>query len=376
MTKGNRLTPNIMVIDDTPINLKLLGEMLQEQGYHVRTFQRAAAAIASALKNPPDLILLDITMPEMNGFEACTHMKNNNILKDIPVIFISALTETNDKITAFEVGGVDYITKPFEFAEVNARVSTHLRLCQLQGQLAEHNQLLETRVLDQVAEISNAQRSTIVALSKLAESRDDETGGHIERTQIICKLLAKQLQNNPRYAAEIDETFICNIYYSSTLHDIGKVGITDTILLKNGPLTSEEFNVMKSHTIIGAKTMQIVSSTYPNNEFMNLGIAIARYHHEKWDGSGYPEGLAGDEIPLAARIMAVADVYDALRSVRPYKNAFSHEKCIEIILEGSGKHFDSGVVDAFMEVEEQIDAIRKEVQILEESLKYSCVDAI
>ncbi len=347
----------IMVVDDTPANLKLLGEMLQSEGYRVLAFPRGQMALNAAAKKPPDLILLDINMPEMNGFEVCKRLKANDELNEIPVIFISALADTPDKVKAFSAGGVDYVTKPFEFEEIRARVQTHLGLRKFQTDLKTHSLRLEALVREKVREISESQLATILALSKLTESRDDDTGGHIERTQSCCKVLAVTLRTHLRYADRIDDMFIENIYYAAPLHDIGKVGISDSVLLKPGPLTAEEFNVMKTHSVIGSDTLQSVHARYPRNVFLQMGIAIARSHHEKWDGTGYPDGLVGCEIPLAARIMAVADVYDALRTKRPYKPAFPHEKCAAIIGEGAGRHFDPAVVEAFRRVEDVLIAL-------------------
>ena len=343
----------IMIVDDTPANLMLVQEILQAQGYRVLAFPRGNMAINAAAKNPPDLILLDIMMPDMNGFEVCKILKTDETLREIPVLFISALSDTADKVRAFCAGGVDYITKPFQLEEVQARVATHLRLRRLQLELEKHNLHLAELVKEKVLEISDSQLATIVALAKLAESRDDETGQHIERTRTFCKILTEKLRDNPRFRGDIDDTFIENIFYASPLHDIGKVGIPDKIFLKPGKLTAEEFEVMKSHTMIGANTLLAARGKYPRNAFINTGIAIARSHHEKWDGSGYPDGLVGEDIPLSARIMAVADVYDALRSERPYKLAFTHEKSCEIIIAGTGRHFDPAVIDAFKALESE-----------------------
>ena len=350
-----------MVVDDTPANLKLLQEMLQAKGYRVLAFPGGKIALSAAAKSPPDLILLDINMPEMDGFEVCRRLKADKALKEIPVIFLSALTDTTDKVKAFSVGGVDYVSKPFHFEEVNARVEIHMRLHKLQVELEKHNDHLESLVKEKVREISDSQLATIHALSKLAESRDDETGQHIERTQTFCRCLAEKLRANPHYADSINDTFIENIYHASPLHDIGKVGISDTILLKPDKLSAEEFEIMKTHTTIGARTLQSVRSRYPGNTFLNMGIDIARSHHEKWDGSGYPDGLAGEAIPLCSRIMAVVDVYDALRSKRPYKAAFTHEKACGIILEGAGKHFDPELLNAFTAVEPEFAEIREQM---------------
>lgn len=352
---------SIMVVDDNPANLNLLRDMLESNNYRVLAFPNGRKALTAAARNPPDLILLDIKMQEMDGFEVCKRLKADDVLKEIPVLFISALAEVKDKVMAFSVGGVDYVTKPFQFEEVNARVETHLRLRKMQRELEKYNLHLEELVNEKVREISDSQLATILAVSKLAEYRDDETGHHIERTRTFCKVLADHLRRNSRYTASIDDIYVERIYQAAPLHDIGKVGILDNILLKPDKLTAEEFAIMKTHAVIGARTLQTVRSKYPKNAFLNMGIALTHYHHEKWDGNGYPDGLAGEDIPLAARIMAIADVYDALRSKRPYKPAFTHEKSCEIILEGSGKHFDPAAVDSFRAVESEFAEIQQQI---------------
>jgi putative two-component system response regulator len=349
----------VMVVDDTPENLNLLRDMLQGTGYKVLAFPDGRMFLNAVTKHPPDLILLDINMPGMDGFEVCKHIKADERLREIPVLFISALTEVTDKVKAFEAGGVDYITKPFQFEEVRSRVGTHLRLSKMKLLLEQHNLHLQDLVIEKTQEIFDSQMATVLALSKLAEYRDDETGHHIERTRTFCKVLAQQLQHNPRYSQSISDDYVENIFHVAPLHDIGKVGIPDSILLKPGRLTPEEFGIIKSHPVIGANTLKSVRTKYPNNVFINMGIAVAHSHHEKWDGSGYPDGLAGEDIPLAGRIMSLADVYDALRSKRPYKLAFSHEESCSIILKGAGKHFDPAVIAAFKDVESMFAEIHK-----------------
>lgn len=262
------------------------------------------------------------------------------------MIFISALTDVDEKVKAFEVGGVDYVTKPFQFEEVKARIETHLKLHILTLDL-------EKQVQEQIKEISDSQMNMIFALAKLAELRDDETGKHIERVQAYCGLLTIALFALPQYQAQMDRNFQQMIFFASPLHDIGKVGIADAILQKTGKLTVEEFKIMKTHTTIGARKLAEVHKRYPHNNFISMGIAIARSHHENWDGSGYPDGLHGEEIPLSARIMALADVYDALRARRVYKPAFSHEQSCEIILGERGKKFDPGLCDVFGDLREE-----------------------
>jgi putative two-component system response regulator len=296
-------------------------------------------------------------MPEMDGYEVCSRLKQDPALREIPVVFLSALDAPDSKVRAFEVGGVDYVTKPFHFEEVRARVETHLRLRRLQLLLAAQNRRLQDLVEDQVREISDSQMATIFALARLAESRDKGTGKHIERVQIYCRLLATHLRDNPRHAAIVNEEFVENIFRASPLHDIGKVAIRDGVLLKPGPLTAAEFDEMKSHTTLGARTLEEVQRAYPGNAFLRIGIEIARSHHERWDGSGYPHGLAGTQIPLSARIMAVADSYDAGRSRRLYKPAQPHAECCAAIQRRAGTYLDPDVVQAFRCAEREFSSV-------------------
>jgi len=350
-TTSDVVQESILIVDDTPANLQVLAEMLKNRGYKARPVPSGKLAIQASQSDPPDLILLDITMPDMDGFQVCQRLKEDKKLKDIPVIFVSALNETLDKVKAFSVGGVDYITKPFQFEEVQARVDTHLKLRRLQTELEMYNQNLQELVQSKVKEISDLQLSMIFAMAKLAESRDYQTGKHLDRVRTICRVIADKLSESSHYKDRVSPDYMNNIFHASPLHDIGKVGIPDSILLKPGKLSPDEFEIMKKHTSIGAETLSAVRGQYPKNAFLNMGIAIARSHHEKWDGNGYPDGLAGDDIPLSARIVAVADTYDALISLRPYKPPFSHEKACDIIMQESGSHFDPGVVEIFVYLE-------------------------
>lgn len=361
MSENQLARPSITIVDDIPANLGLLDNMLRDGGYHVYAFPAAGMAIRAADKNPPDLFMLDINMPGIDGYEACRLIKADPQLKDIPIIFISALNEPWDKVKAFNLGGVDYVNKPFQFEEVLARVATHIKMHRMQKELESYNILLENRVANQVKEIADSQLATIMALAKLAESRDDDTGQHLERVQAFFRVMVGHLSLNGKYHDFSEDAFNQNSHYACALHDIGKVGIPDAILLKPDRLTPEEFQVMKKHTYIGSDTLQSVHEKYPNNNLVKMGITITRWHHERWDGTGYPDGLAGEEIPLAARIMAAVDVYDALRSQRPYKEGFSHEKSLAIILEGKGLQFDPDIVNALLEVEKQFEKIFNEM---------------
>jgi len=352
---------SLLVVDDTPANLELLSQMLGERGYRVRPVLTGELALQSARAEPPDLVLLDLRMPGMDGVEVCRRLKQVDALRDVPVIFISALTDTEEKIKAFEAGGVDYITKPFQIQEIEARVHTHLRLRRALLDVARYNAYLEQLVDQKVREISDSQFATIFAMVKLSESRDDETGTHIWRVRDYCKVLAEAMRDVPEFRDVLTERFVADLYNAAPLHDIGKVGIPDAILLKPRPHTSEESQVMKTHTTIGAKTLREVSNKYPENTFLALGAQIAASHHERWDGSGYPDGLRGEAIPLVAQIMAVADVYDALRSHRKYKPAFSHDVSTRTILEGDGRtlpsHFHPRILPAFRKCAADFDAV-------------------
>jgi putative two-component system response regulator len=314
--------------------------MLKQRGYATQSVSHGKLVLETARSNPPDLVLLDINMPEVDGYVICKALKADEQLRGIPVIFICGLTESIDKVKAFSAGGVDYITRPFRVEEVDARVETHLKLRRFMANL-------ENLITPGMKELSDSQMAIVMTMAKLAQSRDDDTGTHIERVQNYCKLIATRLGEQPKYRAGIDREIIDLIYTSSALHDIGKVGIPDEILLKADRLSPDEFEVMKKHTIIGVETLERVRRSYPNNTFLSSGIAIARSHHERWDGSGYPDGIAGSDIPLSARIMSIADVYDGLKSKRSYKEPRSHEECCEIIFKGSGTQFDPDVVEAF-----------------------------
>ena len=341
-----------MVVDDVPEILSLLTTMLSRSGYQVITCASGAEALVEADKNPPEVILLDILMPEMDGFQVCDLLQHNPKLKDIPVIFTSGLDDTDNKVKAFRAGGVDYITKPFHLEELEARVWTQIRLHMLKRSLAA--QKLQE---EKIKALSVAQQATIFALAKLAEYRDEDTGTHLERVREYCRILAENLRVSSSYAAIIPVDFAEHIYHASPLHDIGKVAIPDGILLKPGKLTPEEFAIIMKHPVVGGEYLQDVYNNYCSNVFIGMGIEIALYHHERWDGKGYPDGLIGKNIPLSARIMAVADCYDALRADRCYRKGFPHQQVKAMIIEESGSHFDPVVCNAFLALEEEFEMI-------------------
>jgi putative two-component system response regulator len=296
--------------------------------------------------------LLDVMMPDMDGYEVCSHLKSGPSTADIPVIFLTAKSQVEDEEKGFKLGAVDYITKPISAPIVLARVKTQLTLKAAADFLRDENAFLEFEVQRRTEEVSTIQDVTILAMASLAETRDNETGNHIRRTQNYVQALAMQLRDSGRFLDYLSKENIKMLYKSAPLHDIGKVGIPDNILLKPGKLMPQEFEIMKTHTTLGrdaiAAAEQLLDSP---SSFLQCAREIAYSHQEKWDGSGYPEGLKGDAIPISARLMAVADVYDALVSRRVYKEPLPHEDAVEIIRRGRGSHFDPEMVDAFLAID-------------------------
>jgi putative two-component system response regulator len=354
------LRTTVLVVDDTPDNVALLSGLLKST-YRVRAAKSGDAAL-KLLHQPgaelPDIVLLDVMMPGMDGYEVCRRLKAEVATRDIPVIFLTALTAQDDETRGLALGAVDYITKPINPAILQARVATHLKVKAYADLLKDQNLRLEQEVAARTREIVAVQDATILMMASLAETRDNETGNHIRRTQHYVKVLAQALQPHPRFAAKLTDRTIELLFKSAPLHDIGKVGIPDHILLKPGRFTPEEFEVMKRHPAIGRDAIRHAERQLGLEvEFMRIAKEIAYGHQEKWDGSGYPEALSGESIPVSARLMAVADVYDALISRRVYKEGMPHEAAATIIIEGRGTHFDPDMVDAFVAVQDEFRAI-------------------
>lgn len=335
----------ILIVDDVPDNIKILADMLREK-YVLAVATSGEAALAEAMgEEPPDLILLDVNMPGMDGYQVCAHLKNNPATRNIPVLFVTIMGGEEDEARGLALGAADYIAKPVNPPLVMQRVHNHLML-------KAHRDNLEQLVRAKTDELLLTRETTIQCMATLAETRDHETGGHIKRTKNYVRLLAQVLAGHPRFEEGIEKAGE-HLYRSAPLHDIGKVGIPDGILFKPGKLGPEEFQIIKGHARIGWEALSHAEKTLGSNSFLGYAAEIAYTHHEKWDGSGYPRGLAGDDIPVSGRLMALADVYDALISRRVYKPPFPHSRAVEIIAEGSGSHFDPAVVEAFKELAEE-----------------------
>lgn len=340
----------ILIIDDSPENLTVLGELLQGAGYRVKVANAGATGLRFAVQEPrPSLILLDIMMPMMDGYEVLLHLRDNPITRDTPVIFLTANDSDADEERAFNDGIADYIVKPIKPAVVLARVRSQLLVRQARHWLQDQNQALEAEVARRMRENELIQAVSIRALAHLAETRDNETGNHIQRTQSYMRLLATRLSRHPRFSATLDNNYIESLARSAPLHDIGKVGIPDHILLKPGKLTPDEWEIMKTHTTLGFDAITLAERDIRTSvAFLAQAKEIVRSHHERWDGTGYPDGLAGDAIPISARLMAMADVFDALISRRVYKEALPFTSVRSIIAEERGRLFDPDIADAFL----------------------------
>jgi putative two-component system response regulator len=352
---GNVRIQTVLIVDDTPDNIALISSALKDR-YRVKAATEGEKALGIAsLDPPPDLILLDVMMPGMDGYEVCRRLKEDPRTGDIPVIFLTARSHEEDEQRGLELGAVDYISKPISPAILLTRVATHLQLKGVRDFLKDKSDYLEQEVARRTQEVGIVQDATMVALGSLAETRDNETGNHIRRTRHSMKILSLRLREEARFAGALPDAAVELLYKSAPLHDIGKVGIPDRILLKPGKLTPEEFETMKTHTTLGRNAIlaaeRLIGSS---NSFLRVAREIAQTHHERWDGRGYPDGTAGSDIVLPGRLMSVVDVYDALISRRVYKPSFPHDVAVAMIREGAGTQFDPDVVAAFLESADEI----------------------
>jgi putative two-component system response regulator len=348
----------IALVDDNPANLRIGKNVLAEK-YAVATAPSAEKMFGLLESNSPAMILLDVDMPEMNGYEAIKILKSKPETKDIPVIFLTARTDSGDELEGLSLGAIDYITKPFQPPLLLKRIEVHLlveaqrkTLEEQAAELKNFNENLQKMVEDKTQNILDLQNAILKTMAELVECRDDITGGHIERTQRGIKILLEGLEKSGVYREETKGWDINLLLQSCQLHDVGKISIDDNVLKKPGKLNDEELFEMKKHVRFGEQIIEKIETMTRESDFLNYAKVFAANHHEKWDGSGYYRGLKGNEIPLLGRIMAIADVYDALTSARPYKKAFTHDEAVRIIIEGSGTQFDPVLVELFANVEE------------------------
>lgn len=343
--------PTILIVDDAPANLSLLGGLLHST-YTVKAVNHGSKALKIAGQEQPDLILLDIMMPDVNGLEVCRQLKAYKHTQHIPVIFLTSKAEVASEEVGMSLGAVDYITRPINPQILLSRVKAHMADATRARTLRVNNEYLEFEVNKRARELAALQQVTILAMASLAEVRDQDTGNHLRRTQHYIRALGNHLCHHPRFSNYLNSNVIDLMFKCAPLHDIGKVGIPDRILLKPGRYVPAEFDIMKTHPVLGYEALlHAEDAAGESMEFLEIAKQIVYSHHEKWDGSGYPQGLVGDAIPISARLMALADVYDALICKRVYKAGMSHEQAAQIILQGKGKHFDPDVVDAFVELE-------------------------
>ncbi len=367
---------HVLVLDDQKSNLQLLSELLSPY-YHVHPFIEAEALFRYLISGKPaDVILLDIVMPEQDGYEVCKLLTKIPEASELPIIFLTALDSHDDEEKGLMYGAADYIAKPFSPNIVLARVRNQANLSRAMRIVQEQNKYLDQRVAERTAdlarkniellarneEVTRTQDATVLALCTLSELRDNDTGKHISRTQRYVRELAMALRVLPQFSPVLDDEMILQLFKSAPLHDIGKVAIPDRILLKPGKLDRDEFEIMKTHAALGNHAIRRAEVALGStNSFLSTARDIAHCHHEKWDGSGYPCGLSGEDIPLSARIMAVADVYDALTCKRVYKPSMSHEMATDIIREGRGTHFDPVIVDGFLGILDVFEQIAREL---------------
>lgn len=346
----------VLIVDDSKADVMMIENMLD--GYDLLIAYDGIEAMECIEKNPDiEIMILDINMPRMNGFEVLEAIKNHPEHKEIATLILTNYDEIDNEIRGLELGALDYIRKPLNIRSIRKRIELHSNLRNIRKALEQHNLMLENTVAERTKEFNMTRDVTIHAMVGLLEVRDLESGNHTKRTQWMMRALCNQLRNKEAYRAILTDAYINELFSTAPLHDIGKMGIPDSILLKPGKLTFEEFEIMKKHTTYGVNALKSEGDEITSLSFIRTASEIIGTHHEKYDGSGYPKGLKGKDIPFCGRLMAIIDVYDALVSVRVYKPSFTHEEALDIIVAEKGKHFDPGIVDAFFEIEENIKSI-------------------
>jgi putative two-component system response regulator len=358
----------IFLVDDNLTNLTV-GKVTLTEHYNVFTLNSGEKLLKMLEKTIPDLILLDIEMPEMNGYDVIKIIKNKNETKHIPVIFLTARNDVEGELEGLSLGAIDYITKPFSPPLLVKHIETHLLIETQKKELINYNNNLQEMVEKKTKSVLELQNAILKTMAELVEFRDDITGGHIERTTSYLGVLLDALSVLNLYEKEIASWDLKLILQSAQLHDVGKIAVPDNILQKPGKLTVEEFDEIKKHAAFGKEIIEKIKKKTSERAFLEHAEIFAATHHEKWDGSGYPKGLKGKDIPLQGRLMAIADVYDALVSDRPYKKSFTHEKAVDIILQGKGTHFEPILVDLFLKVSDEFNSIAKSFK-QEDNLKF------
>lgn len=346
--------PNILIVDDVSTNLVILSEMIKSTGCIPRPVTNVKQAQIAIERKTPQLILLDISMPEIDGFEFCAMLKADVKTRDIPIIFISALDSVEDKIKGFKLGAVDYIAKPFEKEEVTLRLNTHLKIYKLQQEMEAYNKKLHKVVKEQITRVTEDQKNILNALAEVQNIRANDYEKGIEKISANSRMLAISLQFSPKYDKVISSAFVDEIEAASQLYDIGMLSVSDEIACKKAELTEEEWDKIKAHTIEGAAYLNKINKDKNKNSYLEMAVDIAKYHHENWDGTGYPEGLSGTDIPLSARIVAVIDEYMALNSKRSYRDAYTREESLSIMKSEAGKRFDPSIIEIFCKIQKQL----------------------
>jgi putative two-component system response regulator len=350
------VSPKIVLVDDDVTSLAL-GKSILSQKYDIITIPSGEKFFVLLEKVQPNLILLDVEMPGMNGYEVLKRLKATPKYADIPVIFLTSRSDTSSELEGLSLGAIDYISKPFSPPLLLKRIELHLLVVTQTERLKEFNTNLQQMVKAKTKTVLDMQNSVLKTVANLVECRDEVTGGHIERTRGYLEILLDAMIAQKLHTGDIEPWDRDFFLQSSQLHDVGKISIRDNILLKPDKLTDEEFNIMKKHTLFGVQIIEEMQKDTPESSFLTYAKILAGTHHEKWNGTGYPYGLAGENIPLGGRLMAIADVYDALISIRPYKTPLTHEKAMQIIVDGKGTQFDPSLIELFLSVADKFNQL-------------------